>query len=287
MKRALVLSGGGSKGAYQVGAVDYLVNEKNLTFDIVCGSSVGSINAVYLSQFSTHEEKDGIKALKKMWENLKRKNVYKQWFPFGWFQFWKKGLYNLSPLKKFLLTILDFDKIKKSNRQLSVGAVSISSGEYKVVNKNDENLIDMVVGSCSIPLLFPPHKFGNDYYCDAGVRENVPLQQAVKLGADEIYIISTDPSVLDKANVENLKIGHLTFRIIEIMLAETIKNDLVKIERINQEVSSGVRADKRIIKCFVIQPSFTLVENSVNFNHDEIIKMIEIGFEDAKKTMND
>ena len=56
MKRALVLSGGGSKGAFEVGAIAHLINKKKLDFQLFTGTSVGALNAAFLGQARNHQE---------------------------------------------------------------------------------------------------------------------------------------------------------------------------------------------------------------------------------------
>ena len=67
--RALVLSGGAAKGAYQVGALKYLLGELELKYDAVCGTSVGAINAAFLAMFEHGKEKECIESLEKLWKN--------------------------------------------------------------------------------------------------------------------------------------------------------------------------------------------------------------------------
>ncbi len=55
--RALVLSGGGAKGAYEVGALKYLLLDKETQYDIICGVSVGALNASFLSMYPLGQEK--------------------------------------------------------------------------------------------------------------------------------------------------------------------------------------------------------------------------------------
>ena len=75
-RRALVMSGGGAKGAFELGAIDYLVNDLKLDFDVISGVSTGSLNAAMLAQGRGYE---GLKAqlrdLKREWFNLKKSDI--------------------------------------------------------------------------------------------------------------------------------------------------------------------------------------------------------------------
>jgi NTE family protein len=66
--RALVLSGGGAKGAYEAGLVSTLVHEFHEEFDIICGTSIGAINAAFIAQNKVDD-------LSKMWQNIHARNI--------------------------------------------------------------------------------------------------------------------------------------------------------------------------------------------------------------------
>ena len=70
--RALVMSGGGSKGAFQLGAAEYLVNERGLDFQVIAGVSTGSLNAVLLAQGTGLEGlKSSIAELRSLWLGIR------------------------------------------------------------------------------------------------------------------------------------------------------------------------------------------------------------------------
>jgi NTE family protein len=71
--RALVMSGGGSKGAFELGAVDYLVNERGLDFQVIAGVSTGSLNATMLAQGTGLDGlRDQLEQLKEIWYSSPR-----------------------------------------------------------------------------------------------------------------------------------------------------------------------------------------------------------------------
>ena len=79
MKRALVLSGGGCKGAFEVGAIEYLLKKESLDFHIFTGTSVGALNAAFLGQARNRHELLAIaEDLKELWLGLKgNHSIYK------------------------------------------------------------------------------------------------------------------------------------------------------------------------------------------------------------------
>jgi len=285
--RALILSAGGCKGSYQAGALLHLSN-LNLEFDIICGSSVGALNASFLAQYS---KKDFIYAchdLNKFWNNLKQKQVYKRWFPFGKLHsLWEQSLYNSKPLQKLIDDNLDLEKLTNSGVLLRVGTVSVNSGQYKLYNHRAENIKKVVAASASFPPYFTPVKVNDELEFDAGLREYTPIKSAIDAGATEIYIICSETTNMDELyKPQNLNTLGVFKRFIETLAAEVIENDFNELQKINKKVLSGECKDKRYIKCHLIKPKEKLVEDSLDFDHKIITKLIQQGYNDAKEQVH-
>ncbi len=81
IKRAIVLAGGGARGAYEAGVLSYLFEDlpkelgRPIDFDIVCGTSVGAIHAAFLAATADVEEGRG-QALKEIWERLRVDEIF-------------------------------------------------------------------------------------------------------------------------------------------------------------------------------------------------------------------
>jgi NTE family protein len=282
MKRALVLSGGGIAGSYEVGAITHLLN-LGIEFDIICGSSVGAINAAFLSQYKKDNFEKGCKELIKFWKNLEQKNIYKRWFPFGKLHsLWKKSLYNSKPLKELIEKNIDENKIFESKIELRVGTVSVKSGKYKIYDQKSKDIINAIVASASFPPFFSPVKINDDLEYDAGIREYTPIRSAIDAGATEIYVICSDSNKLPPIdNTDKMNSIDLLKRFLNTMALEIILEDLKQVEIINQKILSGDRKEKKIIKCHVIKPNKQLVEDSLKFDHETITKLMGIGYNDA------
>src|SRR3989338_5491910 len=81
---ALVLSGGGARGAYEAGIIHYIrtmlpVEARERAFDIITGSSVGALNACFVAATSHNSEYQG-KRLYEIWKNLRQENIYQRGF---------------------------------------------------------------------------------------------------------------------------------------------------------------------------------------------------------------
>lgn len=281
--KALVLSGGGSKGSFQAGAIKYLLNELNIHYDIICGVSVGALNGAFLSMFSKGEEKESSKLLLEMWNNIDTSKIYKRWFPFGrWHALWQKSFYDSSPLHKLAYQTLNLEKIRNSKKQIVVGAVSLNSGKYHIFNQNHDNFIEAVIASASFPGMLSPVYFLNQLWIDGGVKEISPVQQAINLGATNIDVITTSPQDRIKKFIHNPTTVDILKRAIDVSTDKIMSNDLEKLESNNKLALANIK-EKKYIRYNIIRPPFNLVEDLLDFNKYKINEMIDIGYSCAKK----
>ena len=280
--RALVLSGGGSKGSYQVGALQYILGEKQAQYDILCGVSVGAINCAFLSMFEKYEEIDAIEVLSNLWRDLDTSKIYKRWFPFGrWHSIWKSSFYDSSPLINLIRNKVDLDKIRETGKQVSVGAISLSSGKYTIFSQNDDDFVDAVIASASFPGMLCPIRIRDQWWADGGVKEITPIKVAIESGASEIDIVMTSPETRNKYFIEEPTTMDVIKRAIDLSTDKIMSNDVEKMVMYNKLAEAGF-SDKRIIKINIVRPKFNLIDNLLDFSPAKIQKMMEIGYLDAK-----
>ena len=167
--RILSLSGGGSKGAYETGViktvVDTLSSPEN-HYDVVSGVSVGGINTAALSLFGEGEDKEMADFMMGLWGNLTNRDVW------DWRDTWnpvepiygESGYLNDQPLFDYLLNIFK-NKNNVTKRRGFVSAVDAETGSYVPFSIYDEPgetktsaefKVSAVVGSASMPFIFPP-----------------------------------------------------------------------------------------------------------------------------------
>jgi NTE family protein len=228
-KLGLVMTGGGARGAYQVGVVRALyeiINQKNKLFEVITGNSAGSINAVYLA---AHAENWDIATenLIELWKRIKPQNIYDlrgstisdlglKWLGgtvFGGLT--EKGshmnyLLDTKPLRNLAHREVDFADIKKNLNLgnlhgMSLTATNYYSGSSVIFYQGHESIrdwsrsdrfshredlnIDHMMASASIPFFFPPVRVGNSYFGDGCIRQTTPLSPAIHLGADKLFAI--------------------------------------------------------------------------------------------------
>ncbi|GBC78982.1 hypothetical protein HRbin09_00193 [bacterium HR09] len=199
MKRALVLGGGGARGAFQVGMLEELVIRRGLDFQILRGVSVGALNASFLAQAATQGDslanlQAKVAELKTLWLSAIEGNHSVYGHRAGGFAALAAGadsLYTVEPLKKLVKTHLDLQALRTSGRDFAVGTVSLVSGRYQEWTPAEKDFLQKLIASTAIPVVFPYVDTGDDVLVDGGVRDITPLGSAFAAGADEIYVLLT------------------------------------------------------------------------------------------------
>lgn len=281
-KRALVLSGGGSKGAYSVGVIKALM-EAGRKYDVISGVSVGALIGAHLSLFPPEEQAANFSGLERIWtvEVKGDKSIYKSWAPwiltYLW-SFWKTSIYDMSPLRDILVKEMDLDKLKNSGVEFEVGVVSLQSGQYHSVNltsdpKNLQNAVDWVWASCIFPVLFQAVEIDGEQWVDGGMRNVIPVKSALKYpDVKEIDIVLTAPrdgyvSPETKHYKSALDVG---LRSAGLLSDEVYANDLDMI------------CQNHGVKINIYDPAGLVNEDSFRFDPEEIKKLIEQGYQDTK-----
>lgn len=280
--KALVLSGGGSKGAYQAGALCHLLGERQTSYDALCGVSVGSLNAAFLAQYQAGEEQVASIELSRLWESLDDSKVYKSWCFFGRLAaLWKTSLYNSEPLQKLVRSSLDMKRVRASKKLLRVGAVGLSSGRFKLFDEQYVDVPSAVLASAAFPGMLCPIELEGELWTDGGVREITPLKAAIDLGATEIDVVvcsPENPPMRIPGSPSTLTVAE---RSIDLMGDEILSNDLKVALMYNKMVAAGYEAEKRHIDIRVIRPRSILIENSLDFTPRKLRDMYARGYLDA------
>ena len=208
MKRALVLSGGGLKGAFQAAAVYHLIVQRRCDFREFAGVSVGSLNAVILAQARRDENPEAslknltqqAEKLVKVWQDIRsRKQILKpRWPGWVWALAVRYGLLGVEsmntfdPLMKLIQANVDVDALVEKGRAVRVGSVSFWDGTYREVgptatfpNNDRKYFLDYVYASALIPVLGKMPRIQQSeqesdprqwlQYGDGGILNNTPI----------------------------------------------------------------------------------------------------------------
>jgi len=280
--KALVLSGGGSKGSYQCGALSYLLGEKETRYDMLCGVSVGAINCGFLAQYHHGQEKESIEKLEELWLQLSNNKIYQPWKFWGRLAaLWKPSFFDSQPLIDLLFNHIRLDKISATGKKVNVGTVNMSSGKYTIFNQDHDDFIKAVVASASFPGVFKPIQIGDQLWADGGVKEITPLRTAINLGATDIDVITTSPDKRIKMFLDSPNTLDMFKRSIDLSADKIMSNDIEKVQMYNKLAEKGI-AGYHLIKLNIIKPKFNLIEDFIDFSPHKIREMMEKGYNDAK-----
>lgn len=281
VKRALVLSGGGAKGAYQLGVLRKWMLEDGRDYDILCGISVGALNVAVLSQASLGKPEAAFTKLLEMWDRVENRAIWKHWFIPYMGVLWHRSVLNSSPLHEWVRKELNLKSIRDSGRDVRVGVVNINTEDYKVVSQKSEHFPEFVYASAAFPFFFKPMEFKGEEWTDGGVRNVTPLGEAIKLGADEIDVVVCSPPGKGTPWKSPRWPSGLLYvpRFVDIMSTQLVLADLKEAGLKNR--LAELEDPYKHVKIRLLAPKEALTDNSLDFSPSELVRMREIGYEDA------
>lgn len=207
MRRAIALCGGGTKGAYELGVWKAL-KELDIEYHIVTGTSIGAINGALMAS------KDYDLAWE-LWNTIRMEDVMAEGLNLtttieGMYNqrdairpFLKKYVKNkgadISPFIEFIDRMVDEDRVRASDIDYGLVTVQVSSMKALELTKEEipqGKLKDFIMASASIFPIFPMHKIDGETYLDGCYYDNLPIDLALKMGADEVIAVDlhTSPS---------------------------------------------------------------------------------------------
>ncbi len=228
MKPALILSGGGARGAYQVGVLKAVadLHEKNAhnPFSIISGTSAGALNAVALAA-SANNFRLAVRKVEKIWKNLHVDQVYRStgkdllkglgrlgasMFNDGIGRTQPLAILNNDPLRDLITHSIQFKNIQKRIDSGFLDAVAVSatgytSGESVTFFQGKEDIVKWrrgrrvgvpttltpshLLASSAIPAILPAEKVSREYFGDGALRQLSPISPVLKMGADRIMVV--------------------------------------------------------------------------------------------------
>lgn len=271
--RALVLSGGGGRGAYELG-VYKAFHEKGRDFDVLSGSSVGAITASAIASGLSVGE------LEAMWSRMHNFAVMKPRVDVWRFPKWTHFM-DTRPLLDFLTRELDYDAIAESKVEVRVAAVDVGTGDLRIFT-NQEITPKRLLASSSLPLLFPMVEDGGRHYWDGGTVVNTPLQPAIEAGADDITTVLLSPvGARDLPPPKHMWEAIARFH--DLRQLGNLKQDLKHAEFINGLVAAGT-ADPawHHIDFHIVSPKETMgLTTILNFDSRLATRLIAMGESDG------
>jgi len=294
--KALVISGGGSKGAFAGGVAEYLINEEKQDYDIFVGSSTGGLLIPHLSignidrikeaytsvtqrdvfkvcPFKISKDKDG---------NLKSRmhhmNILKMFLKR------KKTFGDTSNLRKTIgkiFTAQDYSVVKARGKKVIVSASNLTKNtiEYKYISDYSyEDFCDwMWISSCFVPFMSLVEKNGCEY-ADGGFGNYIPIEEAIANGAKEIDVIVLQPRHRTKENIKTRNAFDVLLQSMGFMLNQIVYDDIL-IGHLESIYNDDIHVR------FFFTPR-VLTDYSFYFEPKEMRQWWQEGFDYAKKRVN-
>ena len=203
MKTAIVLSGGGAKGSYQLGVWKALRKLK-IKYDIVTGTSVGALNGVMMVQGDYKSALD-------FWYNINYKlifdkdfkkvkeNIYLTYIK----GFITEGGMDITNLENALDQVFDENKFYSSNIDFGIVVYNFTEKKEELITKNNvpsTDIKDYIIASATLFPAFKMKKINKEKYIDGGIYDNLPINLAIDMGADKIIVVDLKaPGIKQKA----------------------------------------------------------------------------------------
>ena len=193
---ALVLAGGGTRGATQVGMLQVLT-EHGFVPDRIYGSSVGAVNG---AAFAGDPTRDGVQRMTEIWRGLTRETVYPQGRLHGpWLYLQQRdSVFVNAGLRQVIEEGIGFERLEDAVIPVEVVATSLTDGRERWFTYGPA--VDAVLASSAVPAIFPPVEIGEERFIDGGVVNNVPIRRAIDGGATRIVVLLCGPPVYTPAS---------------------------------------------------------------------------------------
>lgn len=241
-KTALVLPGGGARGAFQVGVLkalaELLPSRSTNPFPIISGTSAGAINSVVLASKARHFCL-AVTELERVWGRFRSGQVFRtdsltmlksslHWAAAivlgGFLVGMPRSLLDNAPLRALLSRNIRFPRIQKSIDEGHLHAVAVTAAGYgsarsmsffqgapqirswsrtRRIGVRQSLHLDHLMASIAVPLIFPPVMIGGEYFGDGAMRQATPLSPAIHLGADRILVIGVRDETADAALLQD------------------------------------------------------------------------------------
>lgn len=288
--RALVISGGGSKGAFAGGVAQYLIEKKQFGYDIFIGTSTGSLMVSHLAlkkvdkikEVFTNVNQDSIFSscpflIKRKWgiETIKINHINVLLNLLRGSKTFGESL-NLRTLIKNTLTFEDFTDLKQTNLEIAVTVsnLSLNQVEYKSIKDfGYEEFCDWIWISCNYTPFMSLVKKGGCEYADGGLGSMVPIEEAVRRGATVVDAIILQTEITQFNRMPSTNAFSLLTNMFEFMLD--------RIESQNIKIGKFAATHQNAIINFYYTPT-VLTTNSLIFEKENMTKWWQSGFDYAK-----
>jgi predicted acylesterase/phospholipase RssA len=311
---ALVVSGGGSKGAFAVGAIDVL--KEHYDFGLVSGTSTGALIApmVVIGEFDR---------LVEIYTSVKDKDILRS----NWRKLWWNALKDTKPLEKLIRREISaggrYERLMESDVDVLLCSVSMQTKELRYYSQREripgaiawrdkEEFVKCVLASTNQPTFTPVVDVRGEQHVDGGVREVVPLSAVEDAGFGEVLVIANHPEPSLQTQHSGKRYNNLMtigVRTLDLMGTEISLNDVRAVKRYHDALgllndaydrASGLLSQDDLDYVFgdidsmdfpidisVIRPAEGLPSDGLKFDPKVMTEMMELGREAARNFLQE
>lgn len=270
----LVLEGGGSRGIFTAGILDYFM-EKNIKFEHVIGVSAGAIHATsYLSDQpgrskSITIERANDKKYCSFSNLIKTGNLYETHYA-----------YDRIPNEFYPF---DYEVFKNSDMKLFCTVTNVEMGEAEYIELKDlRTHIDALRASASLPLMAQIVDFEGKKYLDGGMADSIPIKKSIADGYKKNVVILTQPKDYKKTANKTRLLMKLIYKDYPKLIGVMEKRHIMY-----NETTKYIDSLEKEGKIFVIRPNEKLAAARIEKDKSVLEKVYREGIETAKKTLPD
>jgi len=301
VKLGLVLSGGGSRGAFEAGVIA-AVEEAGLRPAVVSGTSAGALNAAGMAAGL------GADGLATWWGSITDSQVYRMrhdvWRllrpsglrgpgsvaerllrSVGWTWLW-----DITPLRRTLIEALGGERVPtRDDLVVAVSAVEVTSGELvRFVSaepspqRRDQRYrtvvidVDHLLASAAIPLLLRPARVDGVLHWDGGIVANTPIAPALAFEPDAVVVVMT--ARRDRQRPEPASLADAIGRYLDAVQRFSLEADLARAHAVNELVRVAPQATtKRFVDLLVVEPDAMDLGDALSFDPATARRLIAAG----------
>lgn len=272
-KIGLVLEGGGLRGVYTSGVLDYFLT-KNLQFKYTVGVSAG---AIYSASYASRQKERNLEIEQQYLDDdryMGLKHLIKTGNYINLDFAYRKMTYEYFPF--------DFHTFKRSNKEFKVGAFNCLSGETEFFShkdyKNIEDLLQALMATGSLPFLCKERLLNNKIYLDGGIASPIPIDESIKDGNKKHVIILTQSKSYRKTPMRPQSLIKTYYRKYpKVAQALIDRHDVYNtlLERIEELERTG--------EVFVIRPTEDVEVGRLERDLNKVEALYHLGMRDAEK----
>ncbi len=273
MKIGLVDVGGGIRGIYATGVLDYCM-DNNISFDVAIGVSAGSAN---ISSFLAHQRGRNYVFYTDYLFRKKYASLHNFIF--------KKSYIDMDYVYGTLSNHdgenpLNYSAIQENPAEFYIVATEADTGSVKYFDKSDlsQDNYGPLKASSSIPFVCKPYEINGKKYYDGALSDPIPIEKAFSCGCDKVVLILTKPESTIRTPNKDRKLAYF-IRKKYPKSAEALR---LRAQHYNEGVALAQKYAKQG-KLLIISPDNTFGVDTLTKNKEAIKKLYEKGYQDGEK----